>query len=460
MSFTRRSFLLGAGSGLSLLVLSACTPEPTIPTPHPTKTPLGLPSPRAMLRSSWAADPYSLGSHSIMKIGSTPQHRDALREPVLDRVFFAGEATSADAPATVLGALHSGTRVASDLSVVADPGDKVAVIGAGIAGAEAARLLALAGYQVIVIEARSRVGGRIQTVRSDAWPTPVELGSWRLGKPDGDVLTRLNAIDTASQLTRKATFVSPTSTARAYPAGPDAVTAAVAWAMNQPEDVSLESALDGSGAAKTAEGSAPKGFDGESMLQQYLESQATLYGADPAQLSGWYGTDERSTNRVVTGGFDTLVTDALDGVKTSLSSPVSEIVYSDTGVSLRFGTGESLRVDRVVVTVPLGVLKKESLKFSPLLPLTHRTAIAALGVGTVDNIWLKFDEPFWKTDASVWNLVGTDDDVTCWINLQPITGEPVLVGMVGGEATARVAALNDAELSASVLLALRPFADA
>ena len=445
---------------MSLLVLSACTQEPPLPTPRPTKTPLGLPNPSAVLRSSWSSDPYSLGSHSIMKAGSTPQHRDALREPILDRVFFAGEATSADAAGTVLGALHSGARAAGDLAVVGNAGDKVAVIGAGIAGAEAARLLAQDDYKVIVIEARNRVGGRIQTIQSDAWPTPVELGAWRLGKSDGDVLARLGNVEIATQPTTKTTFVSPTSIAQAYPAGSDAVAAAIAWAINQPEDMSLKIALDESGATKTAEGSAPKGFDGEAMLQQYLESQATIYGADPEQLSSWYGYDQTTTNRVVTGGFGALVTDALDGIKTSISTPVAEVVYGESGVSLRLGTGESLRVDRVVVTVPLGVLKRESLKFSPLLPLTHRTAITALGVGTVDTVWLKFDTQFWKTDAVIWNLVGTDDDVTTWINLQPLIGEPVLVGLVGGTAAARIATLNDAELTASVKLALRPFAEA
>ncbi|MEO7122021.1 MAG: FAD-dependent oxidoreductase [Lacisediminihabitans sp.] len=458
MSFTRRSFLLGAGSGLSLLVLSACTPETPLPAPRPTKTPLGVPTPTAMLRSSWTSDPYSLGSHSVMKVGSTPQHRDALREPILDRVFFAGEATSADAAATVLGALQSGARAASDLSLVGAPGDKVAVIGAGVAGAETARLLSQNGYDVVVIEARNRIGGRLRTVHSDAWPAPVELGGWRLGKTDNDVLSRLASIGTASQLSRKATFVSPTSTAKAYPAGPEAMTAAIAWAMNQLEDVSLASALEGSGAAKTAEGSAPKGFDGAAMLQQYLGSEATLSGADPDQLSSWYGASQPATNRVVTGGFDTLVTDALTGIKTSLSSPVSEIAFGQSGVSLRFGTGESLRVDRVVVTVPLGVLKKDSLKFSPLLPLTHRTAIAALGVGSVETIWLKFDKPFWATDAAIWNLVGTDDDVTSWVNLEPIIGEPILVGLVGGAAAESFAKKSDGDLTASAMLALRPFA--
>src|SRR6185312_12730963 len=115
MSFTRRSFLLGAGSGLSLLMLSACGVDTPTPSPRPTVTPTrpGLPQPSAFARSSWTTDPYSLGSHSYMAVGSTPAHRDALREPVLDRIFFAGEATSADKAGTVDGALDSGARAAA-----------------------------------------------------------------------------------------------------------------------------------------------------------------------------------------------------------------------------------------------------------------------------------------------------------------------------------------------------------
>jgi monoamine oxidase len=466
MSFTRRNFLIGAGSGLSLLVLSACVDEKPAPkpTPKPTKTPLGLPAPAAFARSSWANDPYSLGSHSFMKVGATPEHRDALRQPVLDRVFFAGEATSSDAPGTVLGALHSGSRAASDLSIVAKHGERVAVIGAGIAGAEAARKLAEDDYEVIVVEARKRVGGRIQTSESKDWPVPVELGSWRVGTQDDDVLSRLRELAVTTEPIKPTTFVSPTSTAKSYPAGAEALTSALAWATEQPQDVSVHDALDQSGAAKTAEGAAPKGFDGQAMLEQYLESLATVTGADPAQLSSWYGTDQAASilvasNQVVTGGSDRVVKDALKDVTTFLSTVVAEINSNDSGVSLRLGTGESLRVDRVVVTVPLGVLKKSTIKFSPLLPLPHRTAIASLGVGTVETVWLRFDQKFWKTDAAVWNLVGTDDDITTWINLEPATSEPVLVGLVGGDAALRVAKLSDDQLKANALLALRPFAE-
>ncbi len=59
---------------------------------------------------------------------------------------------------------------------------EIAVIGAGLASLTAARLLAEAGRQVIVIEARDRVGGRILTVNSG--PDAIGLGSEFVhGKP-------------------------------------------------------------------------------------------------------------------------------------------------------------------------------------------------------------------------------------------------------------------------------------
>jgi monoamine oxidase len=461
MSFTRRSFLLGAGSGLSLLVLSACVDENTLPSPTPTvsRTPLGIPQPTGFARSSWSTDPYSLGSHSYMAVGSSPEHRDALRQPVLDRVFFAGEATSKDAAGTVAGALESGARAANDLSVVGTRGERVAVIGAGVAGAEAARLLKHNGYDVVVVEARDRVGGRVQTTTSKDWPTPVELGAWRVATGD-DVLKKLNELGITTASLKKEAYVSPTSAAASYPAGAAAIKTGVAWAGEQTQDTSLRTALDGSGATETAKGSAPKGFDGAAMLQQYLGSLSTVYGADASQLSSWYGLDQAAPSQVVTGGYNGLVTDALDGIKTSLSTVVAEIAYSDTAVSLRLGTGESLRVDRVVITLPLGVLKKGSVRFSPLLPLTHRGAIAALGTGAVDSVWLRFDRKFWKTDAAIWNLVGTDDTITTWINLEPLTSEPVLVGIVGGDAAHSLAKLSDKQVRTNAMRALKPFLDA
>src|SRR5919106_2596394 len=57
-------------------------------------------------------------------------------------------------------------------------GIRVAVIGGGLSGLVAARELAKQQADVHVIEARSRLGGRVWTLRDDSFSTePVELGA-------------------------------------------------------------------------------------------------------------------------------------------------------------------------------------------------------------------------------------------------------------------------------------------
>jgi monoamine oxidase len=462
MSFTRRNFLIGAGSGLSVLVLTACTPEAQPePTPVPTRTVDGIvPAPAEMARSAWGADSFARGSVSYLPVGATPDHREALREPLIDRVFFAGEASAQENAGTVLGAVQSGNRAALDVDDVASSDDRVAVIGAGAAGAEAARVLRLRGYDVVVIEAKGEVGGRVRTVTDDAWPFPIELGAWRqYAAADAELLAALADAEVSTLPLGEATvYRSTTGEADADEIGGAAVATALAWAGQQSRDVALDSAIDDSGAGATAESASSGELAGTDLLDQHLASVSARYGADASALSGWFTTDSAEPPTVVTGGFASLVEEALDGVETFLSTTVLGVAYTEERVSLRLGTGESLAVDRVVVTVPLGVLQDDGIEFDPLLPFTHRAAISALGMGTVDTVWLKFDEPFWSTDAVVWNLVGTDDDVTCWYNLQPFTGEPILVGLVGGEAALRTEELDDQELIDSLLLTLVPFA--
>src|SRR5450755_416939 len=75
------------------------------------------------------------------------------------------------------------------------PGDDadVIVIGAGAAGLEAALRLAQSRFRVIVLEARPRVGGRIDTHLLPGWPAPVEGGAEFVHGRPAPLIARLAA---------------------------------------------------------------------------------------------------------------------------------------------------------------------------------------------------------------------------------------------------------------------------
>ncbi|WP_120339563.1 flavin monoamine oxidase family protein [Cryobacterium soli] len=467
----RRTFLISSLSGLSLLALSGCVPPQRTPTgtPTPTATPAPslVPQPAGMLRSSWSEDPFARGSYSFATVSSTPQQREDLAEPVLDRLFFAGEAVSADAPGTVQGARAAGQRAARLLQSAAEPGERVAVIGAGAAGLAAARQLADAGFSVMVIEARDRLGGRVDTVTDDAWPVPVELGPSFIVGADGisldEELTGLEISHSPFPLTPEARTPAGTVT-EVSTVGADSVTAALTWAAAQAQDTSLAKALIATGSATLSQTDGDAGVSDADWLDYQLATSTTLESGAPADtMSGWYTpTPQASASadvRIVLGGYSGLLKEDAADLDVLYSSVVTRVAYTDASVSLRLGTGESLTVDRAIVTVPLGVLQGDVIEFDPALPFAHRGAIAALGMGTVDKIWLRFDEPFWDTEAALWTTVGDDTlDFRVWVNMMPLTNEPVLVGFVSGDQALKLAKSGNTEFTDAALRSLEPFA--
>jgi monoamine oxidase len=480
MDFTRRTLLIGAGSGLTLLVATACTDETPRPTPTPTRS-SPVPPPTRILRSSWASDPYSLGATSYLPVGAVPELRGFGAEPLLDRVFFAGEWRS-DAPSTLRGAMRSGRDAADEVDAVASSGERIAVVGAGLAGANAAAILALRGYDVIVIEARDRVGGRIDSRSIDGIDT--ELGAHVLdARLDEDIIRELGDLGIEVLPITPTGFRTADGAEQDYPESPTppaalataALVEASTWATAQPADLDLATALDESGAAEGL--GEIEGLDGAAVLEQQLRVLATRTGADASELSAWFLSDadatmvpdaddepdadgETPTGPVrADGALVTLVDGMLAERDVLLSTAVVATDYSDDGVSLRLATGESLSVDRVVVAVPLGVLQAGAIEFDPVLPPSRRAALNTLGVGDVEVVVARFEEPFWSTDAQQWNVVGADLPIVTWLNMAAITGEPELVGIVGGSAAAELAELNDGALADAVRQSLAPFVD-
>lgn len=97
-----------------------------------------------------------------------------------------------------------------------------------------------------------------------------------------------------------------------------------------------------------------------------------------------------------------------------LNKPVNRVQYdlSGTRVSLELAGEHDLReFNHVIITSSAGFLK-ERVKdfFSPRLPPRKELAIANLGFGTINKIYLQFEEPFWERDELGFQLLWTEEE--------------------------------------------------
>jgi monoamine oxidase len=136
----------------------------------------------------------------------------------------------------------------------------------------------------------------------------------------------------------------------------------------------------------------------------------------------------------------------------------------DTSVESIDATGAEIKVqtqkdvywaDRVVVTVPHGVLRQNKVIFAPALPDWKQQAIQAIGSGQADKIVLQFDKPFWDAGQQFIGFRRAGWGQTeMFLNLKRTTDKSILVGMVLGDARKEI--LNgEGRLSYDLLLRLR-----
>ena len=78
-----------------------------------------IPDPVQVRISRWGSDPLARGSYSFLGLGGSGGDRDRLAVPVGNTLFFAGEATHRNDPASVHGAWWSGQRAARQIQTVA-----------------------------------------------------------------------------------------------------------------------------------------------------------------------------------------------------------------------------------------------------------------------------------------------------------------------------------------------------
>lgn len=350
-------------------------------------------------------------------------------------------------------------------------GRRVVVLGAGVAGLAAAADLNAAGFDVLVLEARDRLGGRVfsDPTWSDA---PVDVGaSWIHGIEDNELYDRVKAwgLETATtdydarvrfdaEGERLSDAASDTLDALL-----EELTTAIA---EEQERRDAADAADGSLADFVAQYLTERGADAATrrkllyLLNTEIEHE---YAADADDLSLRHfdeAADEGGVDVLFPGGYSQVVARLAEGLTVQLSTVVTGVEVGASGVVVTAGT-ETYEAAFCVCTLPLGVLRAGRVTFDPPLSSAKQTALKRVNAGVLDKLYLRFTEAFWTEedqagDAQLIGYVGEEKGRFAeFLNLAHYTGKPILLCFNAGAYGVSLEALDDTAVVAQAMQTLR-----
>ncbi len=318
---------------------------------------------------------------------------------------------------------------------------EVAVVGAGAAGLMAARTLVEEGLDVVVLEARKRVGGRILTLRPPDLPCAVELGAEFV---HGDApLTRRILREAGVEL---ASLDPERFQARGGRIGPADAWEAIEGVMGaldeeREPDRSFAEFLRSPAAAE---------FDRRDR-ERALAFVEGFYAADAERVSerglAGEGVEGATSGGRIPAGYDRLVERLADGLvgRIRYSHVVKRCAWSDGEVTLsgaqiagRSRSGYTVRARAAVVAVPHAVLTAPpkaaaAIAFEPIVfGLAER--LAAVETGHVVRLTIATGAPpgeILGVSAETFFLHTPVASFNAFWSVEP-PGSPALVAWSGG----------------------------
>jgi hypothetical protein len=300
----------------------------------------------------------------------------------------------------------------------------VAIVGAGAAGLYAADILRSKGIKVVVLEAGSELGGRIKSLRNRAKvpsllppfycnvippdPTsiadfPVELGAEIIQGSDsilGKIIQDLNVPSVDLGVATRQFILDQTAKSSSE------------WSSDSDFNT-VQGFISGlpnySGGALSVRQAAGISNRGQALLNSQV---GNYYGSSSAQVGAqglaqglklvkhdgkWLLMKANPLQDLLLSRFS-LVTPMVQ-----MNTPVTSINYGSDPIALTDKSGNVIQANKVIVTVPVSILKGGDISFSPALPGSMTSSLANIGMDASIRVILDFKKNFWgETTTLIW----------------------------------------------------------
>ena len=325
-------------------------------------------------------------------------------------------------------------------------GKNVIVIGAGISGLAAASTLKQQGANVIILEAKNYIGGRIKTNRSLG--SPFEYGAGWIHGPSKE-----NPIRNLADRSKSSLFVTDDDSCELLNLSGNDINEKVWDEIEEiwEEIIYDEIDSDTEGSILDAINEYDSNIWSDPNIRWVFSAWTEFdYGGPVHEISAGLIKEMSgfpTADVIFKDGYDKIINLLAKNLQIQTDTIVKSVNYSSTNNITVSTTSKNYECDYVICSVPLGVLKFNSIEFNPALPEYKQDSIENVGFGTVTKLALKFTDQFWDSDVQYYYTVAKETGRwPVWMNYRTFSKEKILMGLCMGEYAKKADLMSTEEL--------------